>query len=215
MADQRAEGSGKPPPSASPPLLQLNNVSKSFGGIAALKDVDFTLKAGEIHGLVGENGAGKSTTMKIIAGVYSDYEGTMQVIADAAQNAGGKIVGVSMEFFKHKARANADEMFFAKDLSERKRIMLEKSEAIVVLAGGIGTLDEATEALALKRHGDHNKPIIFLNTEGFYEGLKMQVERMQDEGFLASKDGDVVPGMLLYFADTTQDAMAMVEAEYE
>ena len=79
MADQRVEGSGLPPPSASPPLLQLNNVSKSFGGIAALKDVDFTLKAGEIHGLVGENGAGKSTTMKIIAGVYSDYEGTMQV----------------------------------------------------------------------------------------------------------------------------------------
>ena len=62
-----------------PPLLQLTNVSKSFGGIAALKDVDFTLHAGEIHGLVGENGAGKSTTMKIIAGVYTDYDGEMRV----------------------------------------------------------------------------------------------------------------------------------------
>ena len=62
-----------------PPLLQLSNVSKSFGGITALKDVDFTLEAGEIHGLVGENGAGKSTTMKIIAGVYPDFEGVMRV----------------------------------------------------------------------------------------------------------------------------------------
>jgi ribose transport system ATP-binding protein len=62
-----------------PPLLQLTNVSKSFGGIAALKDVDFELQAGEIHGLVGENGAGKSTTMKIIAGVYPEYEGEMRV----------------------------------------------------------------------------------------------------------------------------------------
>jgi ribose transport system ATP-binding protein len=62
-----------------PPLLSLSNVSKSFGGIAALKDVDFALHAGEIHGLVGENGAGKSTTMKIIAGVYTDYEGEMQL----------------------------------------------------------------------------------------------------------------------------------------
>jgi ribose transport system ATP-binding protein len=62
-----------------PPLLELSKVSKSFGGIAALKDVDFTLLAGEIHGLVGENGAGKSTTMKIIAGVYHDFEGEMRV----------------------------------------------------------------------------------------------------------------------------------------
>jgi ribose transport system ATP-binding protein len=61
------------------PLLSLTNVSKSFGGIAALRDVDFSLLPGEVHGLVGENGAGKSTTMKIIAGVYPDYEGEMQV----------------------------------------------------------------------------------------------------------------------------------------
>lgn len=73
MANQEPGGGG------SPPLLQLTSVSKSFGGIAALKDVDFTLEAGEIHGLVGENGAGKSTTMKIIAGVYHDYEGEMRV----------------------------------------------------------------------------------------------------------------------------------------
>jgi ribose transport system ATP-binding protein len=62
-----------------PPLLKLSNVSKSFGGIAALKDVDFELHTGEIHGLVGENGAGKSTTMKIIAGVYADYDGRLEV----------------------------------------------------------------------------------------------------------------------------------------
>ena len=40
------------------PLLELRGISKSFGGVAALTDVDFTLNAGEIHGLVGENGAG-------------------------------------------------------------------------------------------------------------------------------------------------------------
>ena len=73
MMYQTIGGGGKPP------LLQLTKVSKSFGGIVALKDVDFTLHSGEIHGLVGENGAGKSTTMKIIAGVYSDYEGEMRV----------------------------------------------------------------------------------------------------------------------------------------
>lgn len=66
-------------PSVSPPLLDMKGVTKTFGGIAALQDVDFSLTAGEIHGLVGENGAGKSTMMKIIAGVYAGFEGEMRV----------------------------------------------------------------------------------------------------------------------------------------
>ena len=137
--------------------------------------------------------------------------GTMKVIADAAQGAGGKIVGISMEFFKWKARDNADEMIIAKDLGERKRLMLEHADAIVALAGGIGTLDEITEILALKRHGDHAKPIVFLNTDDFYGGMKMQLERMDEEGFLTDIDRDVVPGKLAYFAATPEEAMRYIE----
>jgi ribose transport system ATP-binding protein len=62
-----------------PPLLELLHVSKHFGGVLALRDVSFSLERGEIHGLVGENGAGKSTMMKIIAGVHTDCEGTMKL----------------------------------------------------------------------------------------------------------------------------------------
>jgi ribose transport system ATP-binding protein len=54
-------------------------VTKTFGGVQALREVDFDLVPGEIHGLVGENGAGKSTMMKIIAGVYHGFEGEMRV----------------------------------------------------------------------------------------------------------------------------------------
>jgi ribose transport system ATP-binding protein len=61
------------------PLLELIGISKSFGGVQALRDVDFALYPGEIHGLVGENGAGKSTMMKIIAGVHHGYDGTMKI----------------------------------------------------------------------------------------------------------------------------------------
>src|SRR3954451_9712160 len=61
------------------PRLQMTGISKSFGGVSALRDVDFVLRAGEIHGLVGENGAGKSTMMKIIAGVHADYQGRMLI----------------------------------------------------------------------------------------------------------------------------------------
>jgi ribose transport system ATP-binding protein len=61
------------------PTLELVGISKSFGGVHALRNVDFTLKAGQIHGLVGENGAGKSTMMKIVAGVYPDFEGIIRL----------------------------------------------------------------------------------------------------------------------------------------
>ena len=62
-----------------PNVLEMTGIGKTFGGVVALRDVDFTLRAGEIHGLVGENGAGKSTLMKIIAGVHAEHAGTMRV----------------------------------------------------------------------------------------------------------------------------------------
>ena len=51
-------------------LLDVRNTDKKFNGVYALKDLNFSLDAGEIHGLVGENGAGKSTFIKILGGVY-------------------------------------------------------------------------------------------------------------------------------------------------
>ena len=63
----------------SPARLVMQGISKSFGGVAALREVDFELRQGEIHGLVGENGAGKSTLMKIIAGVHTQYQGRMAI----------------------------------------------------------------------------------------------------------------------------------------
>src|SRR5258708_39752701 len=64
------------------PLLALEGVSKSFGAVAALRDVRLELFAGEAHALVGENGAGKSTVVRILAGVISPDAGT--VLLDGA-----------------------------------------------------------------------------------------------------------------------------------
>ena len=60
-------------------MLEMRGVSKSFAGVRALRDVNFTVEAGQIHALVGENGAGKSTLMKVLSGVYpaGSYEGTI------------------------------------------------------------------------------------------------------------------------------------------
>lgn len=62
-----------------PPLLQLSAISKRFGGVEALRDVDFALEGGEIHALLGENGAGKSTLMRIAYGLVRPDAGTVAV----------------------------------------------------------------------------------------------------------------------------------------
>jgi len=66
-------------------VLEMVGISKIFGGVRALRDVDFDLIEGEIHGLVGENGAGKSTIMKIIAGVHHSFDGEMRLDGQIVQ----------------------------------------------------------------------------------------------------------------------------------
>ena len=132
--------------------------------------------------------------------------GLMKVVADGVQETGGRLVGVSVELFRKMARADADEMVFAKDLAERKALLIAGSDAVVVMVGGLGTLDEATEILELRKHKLHEKPVVLLNTAGFYDGLTTQLRRMDDEGFLP-----VPLAELVYFADEGADALAHLE----
>ncbi len=73
MAQDRIETTGDNP------LLEMRGICKRFGATAALADVDFCLRAGEVHALVGENGAGKSTLMKILSGAMKADSGEMQL----------------------------------------------------------------------------------------------------------------------------------------
>lgn len=132
--------------------------------------------------------------------------GLMKVVADGVQQAGGRLVGVSVEFLRAKARAGADEMVIAPDLATRKAELLRRSDAIVVMVGGTGTLDEATEILELKKHGLHAKPVVLLNSAGFYDGLAAQFRRMEEEGFLPLPLSELV-----HFSDDGADALAYLQ----
>ncbi|MGR6918624.1 LOG family protein [[Actinomadura] parvosata] len=132
--------------------------------------------------------------------------GLMKVMADGVHEAGGRLMGVSVDFLAHKVRPGVDDMVVAADLGERKKLLLDKADAVVIMVGGTGTLDEATEILELKKHGRTDKPVVLLNTAGFYDGLKEQFRRMEDEGFLPRPLTDLV-----FFAEEPVGAMAYLE----
>lgn len=132
--------------------------------------------------------------------------GLMKTVAETAQGAGSKIVGVITESSYEKyARRSADEMIRVENLAERKKKLLEQSDVLVVLVGGTGTLDEITEVVEYKKYGKHNKPVVVLNTAGFYDGYRIQMQRMNDEEMLA-----LPLERLVYFAQTPEEAIAHI-----
>ncbi len=98
-------------------LVEMENISISFGGVNALQDVRFDLRPGEIHALMGENGAGKSTLIKILSGVYTKDEGTIKLhgqpvnIQDPKQAKEHKISVIYQEFALAKDLTVAENIF--------------------------------------------------------------------------------------------------------
>jgi uncharacterized protein (TIGR00730 family) len=139
-------------------------------------DERYTKPAREFARLLGEHGH------TLVWG--GSNAGLMGVVADEVRAAGGRLVGISVGFLAHRSYEGADELVTTRDLAERKAVLLARADAIVVLVGGLGTLDEVTEVVELKKHGLHIKPVVLLDTEGFYDGMRTQLERMEAEGFL-------------------------------
>ncbi|HEV7956308.1 MAG: sugar transporter ATP-binding protein [Microbacteriaceae bacterium] len=83
------------------PVVEMRGISKSFGGVKVLKEVNFSLGRGEVHALAGENGAGKSTLMKILQGVYSSDSGEILVdgeVVKITDTFAARAAGVGMVF---------------------------------------------------------------------------------------------------------------------
>lgn len=111
--------------------------------------------------------------------------GLMGAVARSAQAAGSRITAIIPQSMIDRgiAYTDAHELMAVNDLRDRKALMDARSDAFVILPGGLGTLEEALEALNLKFLRFHTKPIIFLDPEGFYAPLWSLLERYYAEGF--------------------------------
>ncbi|WP_309645029.1 TIGR00730 family Rossman fold protein [Phenylobacterium sp.] len=108
--------------------------------------------------------------------------GLMGACAVAAHEAGGRVLGVIPHFLKERERRlDVVETIVVSSMHERKQIMFERSDAFVVLPGGIGTLEEVVELLSWRRLDLHAKPVVFYNPDGFWEPLFQLFQHTVDQ----------------------------------
>jgi uncharacterized protein (TIGR00730 family) len=123
--------------------------------------------------------------------------GLMGLIADGVMEQGGRSIGVIPEQLQRRELAHdgLSELHVVATMHERKQLMYDSSDAFVSLPGGFGTLDETMEILTWKQLGLHDKPVVLLNVDGYYDALESFFARATDEGLLK---GEYTP--LVHFA---------------
>ena len=112
--------------------------------------------------------------------------GLMEATAKAAKASGARVVGVVPDILVERDRVSAllDEQVPCRNLSERKDIMLERSDILVALPGGVGTLDEIFHVMAAATIGYHTKRVVLYNVNGFWNSLCATLDEMLQAGFV-------------------------------
>lgn len=112
--------------------------------------------------------------------------GLMGALADRIIERRGKITGIIPDFMKalEWAHSEVTELIVVEDMRERKKRMVENIDAVVALPGGVGTLEELLEVITLKQLGRFHKPIIIVNTNGFYNSLLKLFDEMIEKKFM-------------------------------
>mgnify|MGYP002621692746 FL=1 len=111
--------------------------------------------------------------------------GLMGEVAQATQAAGGQALGVIPQHLMKRevARRDLSTLVVTETMHERKKVMFTNSDAIVVLPGGAGTLDEFFEVLTWAQIGLHDKPVVLLDADGFWQPLLALIDHVIEQGF--------------------------------
>lgn len=112
--------------------------------------------------------------------------GIMEAIARGVHESGGDILGIVPEFLRSRNQISQypGQTLFVNDLSERKAMMVEYSEMFLVLPGGIGTLDEMFNTLALQAVDEISSPVIIFNQDGIYNELEELIKKLTTNKFI-------------------------------
>jgi uncharacterized protein (TIGR00730 family) len=114
------------------------------------------------------------------------HVGLMGIVADAAMRAGAEVTGIIPEVLMRREVGHGaiTHLHVVATMHERKKMMADLSDGVVVLPGGVGTLEEAVEAFTWTQLGIHDKGLVFLDTDGYWQGLARLFDHMVAEGFV-------------------------------
>jgi uncharacterized protein (TIGR00730 family) len=135
--------------------------------------------------------------------------GLMGEVARAAQVAGGDTFGVIPAHLVawEVGKTDLTRYVVTETMHERKKVMFMNADAVIVLPGGAGSLDELFEALTWRQLGLHGKPILVLNTQGYWTPLRALIDHVIAQGFADASLAD-----FLTWVDTPDAAMAALRA---
>ncbi|MEU8388088.1 TIGR00730 family Rossman fold protein [Micromonospora sp. NPDC048842] len=135
--------------------------------------------------------------------------GMMGALADGARSAGGRTVGVIPQSLVDLEVADlaSDELLVTDSMASRKTLMIDKSDAFLTLPGGLGTLDELFEVWTTATLALHTKPMVLIDTDGFYRPLLDWLDALADQTFLKPAGRD-----LLTVTTTVSEALDVLES---
>ena len=120
--------------------------------------------------------------------------GMMGAVARGTHDGGGRIIGIAPRFFNVDGvlYPHCDELIYTETMRERKQKMEDLSDAFIVSPGGIGTFEEFFEILTLKQLGRTKKPLVILNTAGYYDDMLNMMHRTVESNFMSAQTFDLI-----------------------
>ena len=133
--------------------------------------------------------------------------GNMGATYRGCKENGGKVIVIMPQFFVERGigAIDSDEFIITKDMDERKKLLINKCDAAIVLPGGVGTLEEMADIISLNKLKRIDKKVIIYNPNGFYDSIRILFIKMIDEGFLTEENLKNVT-----FVDTIEEIAELI-----
>lgn len=172
-----------------------------YCGSSARVDDRYKTAAATLGGLIAARG------LQLVYG--GGRVGLMGIVADAALGAGGQVVGIIPEHIQalEVEHTGLTELHVVDSMHTRKRMMFDRSDAFIVLPGGLGTLDEAFEMLTWRQLKLHEKPVVFVDIDGYWRPFLRLVDHMVGQGFARRENRD-----LFQVVETVEEVFGAIAA---